>query len=76
MKRIKYSDDRYYPDEEDHKRVKHNGIISLKDLASHLGYSEMHLWRKLTKNDYPNNAFSEGEVRKIEKLCNIKFPIH
>ena len=76
MKLIKEIDERYYPSDEEAEQIKHNGKITLSQLAYELNISYQHLWRKLKRHKYPNNAFSRMEVEKIQKLLKIKFDVH
>jgi len=76
MKVLKIIDEKYYPEGDEALQIKRNGKIKLKDLAKELGISYAHLWRKLTRYNYPNNAFSRMEVERIQVLTGLKFNLH
>ena len=76
MKVIRTVDERYYPDEKELKEIKDLKHISLLEIAEGLDISYQHLWRKLTRHNYPRNAFSRLEVERLQVLTGIKFNLH
>lgn len=76
MKIIKIIDERYYPEPYERALIESQKVIKLKDIARELKMHPVHFWRKRTRFDYPNNAFSRMEVEKMQVLTGIKFNLH